>query len=686
MATLGESFDKGLVTSRDPSLLGEGELSRCDDAHYRPNDSSLAPVRARADVASAANAHVGLKYLQFDGVIDRLLLQRSGNLETLNTAGGGRTVHLSGRAQQRIEAVHYDNKYMVGNGANDQFIFTSAIVSGAQNTTGIFPMGLNVPTGIGIISAYYVSGGTAVSFDPIVLPGLFVGSITGPTTASGFSRNTYTYWTTELVTGLNMESAASAQRFPQNVSGSGEFGSFMSTGHAIRLTFPTTQVNPEAHRRQVYRSVASINQNDIRGAGLLTVGASANNVFTATGGGNFPLLGTLIANLPFSATSFVDTGVGLGRAYATITATVVGLSQSFARDLKPPTWDVAANFEDSIVTNDLANKHAIRYSFPGKPWAFPGIYFVPFQTDLRDEVTCLAKLGDILIAGMKNNMFRVNFLPRENDGDFVRGRAYEEFSSNVGNQSKDGYATFSAEGSGPRLAFVARDGMWITDGYNHQEATRDIDWENTVDVDSLGTCVLVNLKHLSILVLYYTPKGGTANTNTKALYFHYHPQHIKEGRMKVTGPVTQRQPDGTSGSTIRTNAASYGSNTLFYAAGEGGQGRVGKEDQDSAITPKMLVATRLLYAQGIDSEAELQRIYMLTKNMPTAPSVVTNKIAWATRKADATTLSVGATAAFVSGILDRKPLDFFAEAFQLRVTSSGPLTYWSTKLGASEAK
>lgn len=688
MPTLGENFDKGLVTSRDASLLGEGELSRCDDAHYRPNDSSLAPVRARADVASASNSHAGLKYLQFDGVLDRLLLQRSGNLETLNVTGGGRTEHKDGRSVVRLEAVHYDNKYMVANGVDDQFIFTSAIVTGASNASGIFPMGFEVVSGHSGGGINHVSQivSTHADYDQEWVSDSLP-NIPSSGSDQDIAGEQFWYWITEFVSGLGMESAATSMAVPAVSTASHRPVFFPRLTVNNKLIF-ASQVNPKATHLTIYRSVAKLTRAEAQGKGFATFAAGPyHNSATA---GRLELLGEAIAVLPFngagSASSFVDSGRSTGRPYSSITATVIGVTQTFTVDQKPPTWDVAANYEDSIVVNDVNNKHIFRYSFPGKPWAFPGIYFVPLQTDLRDEVTCIAKLGDILVLGMKNNMFRVNFLPRENDGDFVRGRAYEEFSTDVGNQSKDGYAVFSAEGSGPRLAYVARDGIWITDGYNNQESTRDIDWEATVDVDSLGSCVLVNVPHLSILIFYYTPLGGTANQNTRALYFHYHPQHVKDGRMKVTGPVTQRQPDGTSGVNIRTNAAAYGSNTLFYAAGESSDGRIGKEDQNSAITAKMLVQTRLIYADGIDSESELQRLYLLSKNMPTAPSVVTNKIAWATRKADAAALSVGVSAAFVSGLLDRKPFDFFAEAFQLRVTSSGPLTYWSTKLGASEAK
>ena len=688
MGMLGESFDKGLVTSRDASLLGEGELSRCDDAHYRPNDSSLAPVRARANVASASNSHPGLVYLQFDGVIDRLLIQRSANLETLNTGGTGRTEHKDGRSVVRLEAVHYDNKYMVGNGVNDQFIITTGIVTGASNASGIFPMGLDLLDNSSILSAYFIGSAhadyTSAWLPLTLIPGDFLESF-----PAFWASEHYHYWATELVSSLGMESGAQGIRFAASASASVSMGGFRRNTQNIKLVFQTKK-NSKATHRIIYRSTARTKVSQLNALGLVQFQGSTDNVLTGVGGEDFPLLGERITIIPItgvgSATSFSDNGGSTNRAYASITATVLGLTQSFTRDQKPPTWDVAANFEDSVVTNDVANKHAIRYSFPGSPWSFPSIYFIPFQTNQRDEVTCLAKLGDILVAGMKNNMFRVNFLPRENDGDFVRGRAYEEISGNTGNQSKDGYDIFTSEGTGPKLAFTARDGVWITDGYTLQEATRDIDWENTVDQDSLGSCVLVNVPHLWTLILYYTPKGGTANQNSRALYFNYHPQHIKGGRMKVSGPVTQRRPDGTTTNSPRTNAASYGSNTLFYAAGESSDGRIGKEDQDSAITPKMLVKTRLIYGNGVDSEIELQRIYLLSKNMPTAPSVVTNKIAWGTRKADATSITTGVSAVFVSGMLDRKPLDFFAEAFQLLATSSAPLTFWAVKAQADEAK
>lgn len=682
MAQFDEQFDKGLVTSRDASLLSQGEMVQCDEAHYRPNDSSIAPVRGRADIVSSSGQYMGVEYLQFDGVIDRLLYAQSINLKTVNITGGGSTEHADGRAVARFTTVHYDNQYLVGNGVDPQLIFTTGMATAAvTSTAGIFPMGIEVSTGAGILSAYFIGLGHAdyiTAWSPLTYPGA---------PESGFGNSdafqSFGYWVTEVVTALNMESAATAIRFPHQASGAGAsvLGAFEDQSRNIKIKLPATLTNTIAGKRNIYRSLP-VTWGDFVGAGL-TQGSPDR--FTATGGGNFSLLGDLITSLAASTTSFVDRGNTTGQVFALITADVLGITQSFPRDTKPPTWDVGEVFEDSMVTNDVNNKHIITYSFPGKPWAFPGLYFVPFQTKQRDEVTCIAKLGDILVCGMKNNIFRVNFLPRENDGDFARGRAFEEISSDTGCQSKDGFTTFSSEGSGPKLAFIARDNLWITDGYSLQEATRDIDWEATVEQSLLSQAVLINVPHLWLLIMYYTPLGGS--TNTRALYFHYHPQHLKDGRMKVTGPVTQRRPDGTTTNTPSTNAAAYGNNTLFYGDTESSDGRIGTEDQDLTTTPTMHIRSRLVYPRDLDSEVELQRLYLLSKTMPTAPASVTNKVQWAARMADDTALTTSTPAeSFVSGILDRIPMDFFAEAFQLRVSASGPLTYWSVKLDAQETK
>ena len=74
-----EPLGGGLVTSRDPSLLAEGELQRADNCIYKPNDPALyrALGRSKLNATAISGGITGLKYCAFDAPDPDLLIAQS---------------------------------------------------------------------------------------------------------------------------------------------------------------------------------------------------------------------------------------------------------------------------------------------------------------------------------------------------------------------------------------------------------------------------------------------------------------------------------------------------------------------------------------------------------------------------------------------------------------------------------
>ena len=282
----------------------------------------------------------------------------------------------------------------------------------------------------------------------------------------------------------------------------------------------------------------------------------------------------------------------------------VGVTSVSGANYPPPNATTGDIFDAQLVLNDVSKKSTLRYSMPDKPEYFPLAYFLDFNSKPQEEVTCIRRVGSTLVVGMSNSLKRVNYLPREDDADFSRGRAWEDITAAHGIAGPQAAAVFDM-GSGPMLAYVAHNGIHITDGVRSRPLNTDLDWPNTVERSYLRYAVVVNYSAIYTLVIYYTPTGGTANT--KALWLNYSPEHIKEGgRLPAMGPV------GVSG---RSATASEQSGVVKLLTGHATDGKVyledngtSSEDLTNGITPTL--RTRLRYLGDIGSKARPQRIYI----------------------------------------------------------------------------
>jgi hypothetical protein len=352
-------------------------------------------------------------------------------------------------------------------------------------------------------------------------------------------------------------------------------------------------------------------------------------------------------------TSELTTDPTTARFFRTITyRSQIGTTICEPANFPPASATTGSVFHGHLVLNDVTEPTAIRYSLAGYPEYFPKPYLLKFSTRRQDPITCIKRVGQLLIVGMRNAIKRVNYLPTEADTDFQQGLAHEDLAVDHGIVGTHASTLFDLTGKGVILGYVAADGLYATDGMTTRPLCRALDWENTVNSVNLATCVLQEYPKEKWLVLYYNPKNATHSHNTKALIFNYDSDHVKEdGTLTCVGPIT------VSGRSAAT--ATIGT-TTYLLTGHETSGSVYVEDNGLVIPDPYVVlngtntelqvlncpkiTTRLMYAAGLERTARIERIY-LRSSLYGATITITN---CAVTKDSATVTKTGAPTVFAT--------------------------------------
>lgn len=213
----------------------------------------------------------------------------------------------------------------------------------------------------------------------------------------------------------------------------------------------------------------------------------------------------------------------------------------------PPVASTGDIFEAQLVLNDVRKRATLRWSRVDEPDYFPVIYTLTLPSP--DKITVIRRINNVLIVGMEQHIWRVNYLPTSVDNSFETGQCYEPLAEDHGIIGTQAYAFFAPDGMAAQLAYVSASGLRYTNGLTTNTLTEDIDWPNTVNITKLDKCILVNDPNLASLIFYYIPAGDNSSTSpTRALYLSYHSSKIKdEGKLAVAGPVTVDAASSTIG-------------------------------------------------------------------------------------------------------------------------------------------
>lgn len=427
--------------------------------------------------------------------------------------------------------------------------------------------------------------------------------------------------------------------------------------------------------------------NNLWGRTWVTTDFNANANFGVRlgylGTGSTQISVDYIRVLVYTVGTSAGTQVSMGTFFPTIAISVAGLTSVIGSHGPPPIATTAEVFEDQLVMNNITDPSKIHYSLPTQPDYVPALYFINFETKQTDEVTLVKRLGDKLLTGMKTQVFRVNYLPREGDAEFDRGRCYETISEGQGIVGNQAATTFTTPGGPLLMAFVSYSGLHVTDGFQTDTVSDDLDWENTVSIptaasptDYLKNCILVDYPLQYWLLLYYTPTGATSNT--KALVFHYHPSHRKpNGKFKITGPITVSALSATIGRV---------SNSPALLTGQSG-GFVYVEDRgfthNAGGTLAIDVRSREMYPWGM-TETGVVSDWQIRHNQDATSTVTVTPLV---READGaqatpTLYASGETFTTANAGVASIPFHLYADSVQWKMTEPGADAGAGVRLGA----
>lgn len=368
-----------------------------------------------------------------------------------------------------------------------------------------------------------------------------------------------------------------------------------------------------------------------------------------------------------------------GAYYPTTSAKIGPTVTVISANTPPPVSSTGDIFESCLVVNDVNEPQTIRFSTVESPDYFPSIYFVSLRGKQGDKVVFIRRVNGILVVGMSQSLYRVNYLPTADSIELGRGICYEAIAEDHGIISTQGATIFTPAGSAEQLAYVSAVGLRYTDGLHTDTLSEDLDWPNTVNISKLDKCVLVNEPNLSTLVLYYIPAGdNTSTVPTRALYFSYHPSKIKEnGKLAVAGPVTV---------DVASSTIAFLNNLPLHLTGNS-TGTLNIEDRGSG-SQEVDIVLRDIFPDGFGSSFRVRKHWLRVAQHD--PGVITTIIPY-TKDHDADYDDVSAstvwlTKSFRNNFVRRIPgdtltprnlsgfaklsSDFMAESYALRVVTA----------------
>lgn len=229
----------------------------------------------------------------------------------------------------------------------------------------------------------------------------------------------------------------------------------------------------------------------------------------------------------------------VGQLYDVISVTVGGQAIDYPAHGRPPVASTGTIFEGSLVTNDIEHPGIVAYSMPGFPDYFPGIFQFPLPEP--EIITFIGVVNNRLMAATPTKLYRINYLPSEDDASFSRGRAIELVSSIFGVAHANAACVLTAERGQEELACASFAGLYATDGFSYRSLMDDVRWAGGLFYSVAGSefptiTALINHPPTQTLRLFISDAAEGA----KSRYFpiSYAARHRKQGSgVKWAGPV-----------------------------------------------------------------------------------------------------------------------------------------------------
>jgi hypothetical protein len=429
-------------------------------------------------------------------------------------------------------------------------------------------------------------------------------------------------------------------------------------------------INAGSEYRWAYKYSNLVSATTSANAQTITVGSSADTWFGDSSpwpltpsdfNGNFMVILTMQSNLVgqnvgvdyVSVKPYYQKTMDSTVPFETVVYTYGEEAVQTGRNGPPPSSSTGDVFQDSLVVNDLSDPSLIRYSYSGKPESFPATYFLNFESRENDAVSLIKVVNNRLIVALSGSLWRVNYLPTDNDASFDRGKALEAVSRSYGVVNPMCACVFSPGGDSELLAFVSNQGVHCTDGYSLTTLTDGLDWRGGIMPTGATAIALVNDKENCILKFYFRNPALTPETDM-CLPLCYGGGHWVSGRAKVGGLIHVRNVSGANTAELKSVCQFDHSGTSRIAMGYGGNnaaagaGSVFLELGTTipAADSTVKFSTRRMYLAGMTNEFALNEVYGYSGSYDgspvvsyTAKNVKTNATAETTSSAKSLTLA-----------------------------------------------
>jgi hypothetical protein len=488
----------GGVDETEPTLIPDDAVQDCDGAEYRVGQNGLYVARGRDLYGTIAGVTgTALYEAGFDESAGFVLAQAGDALYSA-TIGSSLTftqVDTFTSGSSAMVGTHYANRHYLATGNANR-----RIEGGASGVTS-YPVGMS-PSVLGITATVSnIIGGSESATVGLV------------------------YWVTEYDSARGIESitGSSCQTAP------------FTDKRFIQVVATGVTTNPTADTLRWYRSVD---------------------------GGGFPD-GGLLGETPIGTTFFNDGGPGLladGRLdimapTSVLTVPLYGLVSlggvDVERDTQPPALStIFGPFNDSLLGVSPLEPRNLRFSAAGYPESWPETYGIPLDTHRRDEIVVGVMLPGRIGVFCIDSVHAVYRLPRDSDSIFAPGEMSKVIADTRGCASRRGATVFTPPGSDGLVAFVARDGIWLSDlSSSPVPVTDKVDWEGRISTLNLSSCRLVDDPRNRRLVFLYRRETDTTYS-TGIWYLDY--QEFAQRGIRVSfgdhGPLADAQtvatPDG----------------------------------------------------------------------------------------------------------------------------------------------
>lgn len=705
-----EPLSNGLVTTRHPSLLLEGELQVAEDLLLKPGNTSLfkAPGRSKATGVPLNSAIDGLAYCAFDGADDRLAAVAGANYYTSLTSGSIVLSSLTSGAGSTLDAASLTNRTVLMSGGTNKVLLKDGTfrthglepVTSAPGLThsavgGTWPLGASQlgwfeywttevyktttedveSTFTGTVNQVNVTAATStvtitrpsavnpgsthwrvyrslkktlatdltgfpvgflIAEVPIATPsfvdgGGTAGSLTLPGTGEAFVfGGDFDAGTWSNPSNVTADDAAVATSASVSIGDDGSTFSIMrAKDFGFSVGDPITDITVQVEARRtgsaglgfqltwdggisftpVQNVTLTTGYTTLSVGGLwgrqwtaVELGNSAFAVLLRAYGTQFGVGGTVDVDFVKVSVNHGGTTAEQAVEFPRIIITAGRDAASIGANGKPPNASTGDIFQGSLVTNDVDNPTEVAWTIPGTIDYSPAIYRLSIDTKNKDSVKCIRTLSNVLLIGSESQVHRLNFLPLEDDPEFNTGRAVDLVDPDDGMVGPLAACLFTYHGPRapePRLFYVGRNTLRMSNGYGADTATDDISWFDMLGTSDISRCRAINNERFSEIQVLYPNTSGVF----KILRLSYHPSHMKDGKLKVVSITNYSARSAASGVT------DSGEKVFFTGHADGNIYRENADFIDASgggITPR--AKSREMHLAGLGMSWEIEQL------------------------------------------------------------------------------